>query len=97
MEKAQSGKLSLSEFIESLVGLLMPLMQHIANSDLQAMRTILPDLCSFSAELKEVEVNLRNVESRLQETSNRVQNSCEALRTGTLYKFLFCLSDVLYI
>jgi hypothetical protein len=97
MKNAQSGKLRLSEFIESLIGSQTSLMQYIASNDLQAMSTILPDLCSVSAELKELAVILRNVESRLQETLNRVQNSCEALHTGTIYKFLFCLSCIFYI
>lgn len=97
MKKALSGKLSLSEFVECLIGSQTSLMQLIAKHDLQAMSTILPELCSFSAELKELAVMLRNVESRMQETLNHVQSNCEALLTGTMYKFLFCLSCILCI
>ena len=82
MKNAQSGKLSLSEFIESLIKSQTSLIQLIANNDLQAMSTTLPDLCSVSAEFKELAVMLRNVEAKLQETLNCVHNSCEELHTG---------------
>ena len=81
MKNAQSGKLNLSEFIESLIRSQTSLIQHIANNDLQAMSTILPDLCSVSAEFKELAVVLRNVEAKLQEILNRCHNSCEELHT----------------
>jgi hypothetical protein len=97
MKNAQSGKLSLSEFIESLIRSQMSLIQHITNNDLQAMSTIIPDLCSVSAEFKELAVMLRNVETKLQETLNHVHNSCEELHTGTINKFLFFFSCILYI
>jgi seryl-tRNA synthetase len=97
MKSAQSGKLSLSEFIESLIRSQMSLTQHIANNDLKAMSTIIPDLRSVSAEFKELTVLLRNAEAKLQETLNHVHNSCEELRTGTINKFLFFLSCILYI
>lgn len=97
MKNAQSGKLSLSEFIESLIRSQTSLIQHIANNDLQAMSTTLPDLCSVSAEFKELAVMLRNVKAKLQETLNRVHISCEELHTGTINKFLFSVSCVLCI
>jgi DNA repair ATPase RecN len=96
MKNAQSGKLSLSEFIESLIRSQTSLIQHIANNDLQAMSNTLPDLCNVSAEFKELTVMLRSVEAKLQETLNHVHNSCEELRTGTINKFLFSLSCILY-
>jgi len=97
MKNAQSGKLSLSEFIESLIRSQTSLIQHIANNDLQAMSTILPDLCSVSAEFKELAVMLRNAETKLQETLNCIHSSCEELHTGTINKFLFSLSRILYV
>jgi len=97
MKNAQSGKLSLSEFIESLIRSQASLIQHIGNNDLQAMSTILPDLCSVSAEFKELAVMLRDVEAKLQETLNRVHSSCEELHTGTINKLLFSLSCIFYV
>lgn len=87
MKNAQSGKLSLSEFIESLIRSQMSLIQHIASNDLQAMSIIIPDLCSVSAEFKDLAVMLRDTEAKLQETLNRVHNSCEELHTGMITNF----------
>lgn len=97
MKNARSGKLSLSEFIESLTRSQMSLIQHIVNNDLQDMSTILPDLCSLGSEFKELAVMLRNVEAKFQQKLNSVQYSCEALHKGTINKFLFSLSCILYI
>jgi len=97
MKNAQSGKLRLSEFIESLIRSQASLIQHIANNDLQAMSTILPDLCSVSAEFKELAVMLTDVEAKFQETLNRVHSSCEELHTGKINKLLFSLSCILYV
>jgi len=97
MKNAQSGKLSLSGFIESLMRSQTSLIQLIANNDLQDVSTILPDLCSVSAEFKELAVMSRNAETKLQETLNRVHSSCEELRTGTINTLLFSLLRILYI
>jgi hypothetical protein len=94
MKNAQSGKLSLSEFIESLIRSQASLIQHIVNNGLQDMSTALPDLYSVNTEFKELAVMLRNVEAKLQETLNCAQSSCEALHEGTINKFLFCLSCI---
>jgi hypothetical protein len=92
MKNAQSGKLSVSEFIESLIRSQTSVIQHIVNNGLQDMSTVLPDLGSVNAEFKELAVILGNVEAQLQETLNRAQNSCEVLHKGTVNKFLFYLS-----
>jgi hypothetical protein len=94
MKNAQSGKLSLSEFIEPLIRSQMPLIQHIVNNGLQDMSPVFPDVCSVNAEFKEVAVMWRDVEAKLQETLNHAQTSCEVLHKGTIKKFLFCLSCI---
>jgi hypothetical protein len=94
MKDMQDGKLSVSEFIQSLIGLQASLIHHIDGKGLKNMGTVLPELHSVKSGFQEHEILFSAVETKLQETLNQVQNNYEGLCKGTVgtCSFLFQLS-----
>jgi hypothetical protein len=94
MKEMQDGKLSVSEFIQSLTGLQASLIHHIDGKGLKNMSTVLPELHSVKSGFQEHEILFNAVETKLQETLNQVQKNYEALCKGTIGRnsFLFNLS-----
>jgi hypothetical protein len=84
MKKIQDGKLSVSEFICSLIRLQASLFHHIEGKGLKNTSTVLPELHKVNTEFQEHEVLFSSVETKLQETLNKVQINCEALCKGTV-------------
>jgi hypothetical protein len=87
MSKTQDGKLSLSEFIHSLLGLQASLIHHIEGKGLQNMSTLLAELHSVSSGFHEYEILFSDVETNLRNTLKQVQNNYEALCKGTVHSF----------
>lgn len=94
MKEMQDGKLSVSEFIHSLIGLQASLIDYIDGKGLKNMTMVFPELHSVKSEFQEHEVLFNAVETKLQETLNEVQNNYEALCKGTIGIFNFLFSFV---
>jgi hypothetical protein len=89
MKKIRDGKLSLSEFIESLITLQTSVIHHIESSGLQDVSSVLPEFQTVNAEFHECEIMFSTVGTKLQEKLDQVQKSYEELCKGTVHRFAF--------